>query len=217
MSLNLEGLELTAEQLTQINSQNKGLVSELEIEGLKKNRDDLLAEKKTAQEATALAEKQVEDAKIESLKNKNDHEALALSYKEKLDGYELRDQENALKLQQQTVSNKALEMAKSISSGDNADLLATFIEKRLRSDNGEIKVTDVDGNLTISTQEELLSEFKANQRYASLVVATNASGGSTTVTTKHDGGAVVDKTDLEAAKVTRISERLAAKGIQLKQ
>jgi len=218
MALNLDGLELSEDVIAKLNEQNAGLVSSAEVEGLKKNRDDLLAEKKIAQEAKTQAETLAQDAKNEGLQNKKDFEALSLSYKEKLDAYDLRDKENALKLEQQTVSTKALEMAKQISSGDNADLLASFIEKRLRSDSGEIKVTDANGNLTISSQEDLLNEFKTNQRYASLVVATNASGGSSNAANKLNGSAVnVDKTNPDAVRKAGITERLAAQGIHTKQ
>ena len=218
MALNLDGLELSEEQLKQINSQNEGLVSVTEIEGLKKNRDDLLAEKKAVQDAKALVEQQAEIDHIESLKAKNDNKALAESYQAKLAEYEKRDKENAAKLQKQAVSTKALELAKTISDGDNAELLASFIEQRLRSESGEIKVTDTNGALTISTQEDLLNEFKANQRYSSLVTVTKADGGRTTTGDKINGRTVnIDKTNPEAVRKSVIEQRLQASGIQIKQ
>ena len=218
MALNLDGLELSEEQLKQINSQNEGLVSVTEIEGLKKNRDDLLAEKKLVQEAKLLAEQKADTEHIASLQKDKDYEALSLSYKEKLAQYETRDKENAAKLQKQAVSTKALELAKTISDGDNADLLASFIEQRLRSENGEIKVTDTNGALTISTQEDLLNEFKANQRYSSLVTVTKADGGRTTTGDKINGRTVnIDKTNPEAVRKSVIEQRLQASGIQIKQ
>lgn len=214
MSLNLDGLDLSAEQIKTLNDQNAGLVSSSEVEGLKKNRDDLLTEKKAAQEAKTLAEQSAENARIEGLQSKKDFEALSLSYKEKLDAYDLRDKENAEKLTAQAVSAEALTMAKTISDGDNADLLATFIEQRLRSDNGEIKVTDASGGLTISTKEDLLNEFKANQRYASLVTVTKADGSGAHSATKTSGSASV-KTDEtpEAIRKAGIAERLKLNGI----
>ena len=217
MTLNLDGLELSEEILAKINSQNEGLVSASEIAGLKQNRDDLLSEKKAAQEATTAAEALAEKERLAAMEAKNDNKGLAESYKAELEKYKLREKETAAKLEKQAVSNKALELAKTISSGDNADLLATFIQERLRSEGGEIKVTDANGNLTISSQEDLLNEFKGNQRYASLVVATNASGGSSTTATKHNGSAVVDKANPEAVRKAGIEARLAAAGIQLKQ
>ena len=214
MDLNLNGLELSEEQIKQLNEQNVGLVNASEVEGLKKNRDDLLAEKKSAQEATALAEKLADDARIDGLQSKKDFEALSLSYKEKLDGFELRDKENAAKLVAQTISTKALEMAKTISDGDNADLLATFIEQRLRSDNGEIKITDANGSLTISTQEDLLNEFKANQRYASLVTVTKAGGSGAHSVTKTPGSASANNDQSpEVIRKAGIAERLKLNGI----
>lgn len=214
MSLNLDGLDLSAEQIKTLNDQNAGLVSSSEVEGLKRNRDDLLTEKKAAQEAKTLAEQSAENARIEGLQSKKDFEALSLSYKEKLDAYDLRDKENAEKLTAQAVSAEALTMAKTISDGDNADLLATFIEQRLRSDNGEIKVTDASGGLTISTKEDLLNEFKANQRYASLVTVTKADGSGAHSATKTSGSASV-KTDEtpEAIRKAGIAERLKLNGI----
>lgn len=177
MAFNLDGLELSEEQVAQINKQNEGLVSASEIEGLRQNRDDLLAEKKAIAASKLLSEEKAESEHLLSLQKDNDYKALSKSYEDKLSQYEQRDKDNALKIQKQAVGSKALEMAKSISSGDNADLLATFIEQRLRSEDGEIKVTDSNGGLTISTYDDLLNEFKTSQKFASLVVATKASGG----------------------------------------
>lgn len=218
MNLNLDGLELSAELIEQLNKQNAGLVNSSEIEGLKKNRDDLLAEKKAAQEAKLLAEGLAEEGRIAALTAKKDYESLYKSSQETIAGYKERDVANAAKLTAQAVSTKALEMAKTISDGDNADLLATFIEQRLRSDNGEIKVTDANGGLTISTQEDLLAEFKANQKFASLVTVTKAAGSSASSASKHNGSAInVDTTNPEAVRKAGIAERLAAQGINAKQ
>jgi len=218
MALNLDGLELSDEQLAQINKQNEGLVSAKDIQGLKDNRDDLLAEKKAIAASKLLSEEKAEAEHLLALQKDNDFKALSKSYEDKLKQYEQRDKDNAIKLQKQAVGTKALEMAKSISSGDNADLLSTFIERRLRSEQGEIKVTNSNGDLTISSFEDLLNEFKTDQRYASLVVATKASGGRSTTDTKLNGSAVnVDKTNPEAVRTAGIAERLAAAGIHTKQ
>ncbi len=218
MALNLDGLELSEDVIAKLNEQNAGLVSSEEIAGLKQNRDDLLSEKKAIAESKRLADEKSEAEHLLSLQKDNDYKALSKSYEDKLAQYEQRDKDNAAKLQKQAVGTKALEMAKSISSGDNADLLATFIEQRLRSEDGEIKVTDSNGGLTISSYEDLLNEFKTNQRYASLVVATKASGGSSTTATKHNGSAVnVDTTNPEAVRKAAIAERLADQGIHSKQ
>ncbi len=212
MNLNLDGLELSEDVIKQLQDQNASLVSASEIEGLRANRDDLLAEKRAATEAKTLAESQAEEARITGLQNKKDFEALSLSYKEKLDAFELRDKESAAQLTAQAVSSVALEMAKAISDGDNADLLATFIEQRLRSDNGEIKVTDVNGGLTISTHEDLLAEFKTNQKFASLVTVTKAAGSSASSASKTSGSAK-HLENPEASRLAAITERLRLQGI----
>ena len=217
MALNLDGLELSTEQLEQINKQNEGLVSSADIAGLKQNRDDLLAEKKLAQEATTAAEALAEKERLAAMEAKNDNKGLAESYKAELEKYKEREKETAVKLQKQAVNSKALELAKTISDGDNAELLASFIEGRLRSEGGEIKVTDANGNLTISTQEDLLNEFKANQRYAALVTVTKADGGRTTTVSKLNGSAIVDKTNPESVRKAGIEQRLQVAGIQTKQ
>lgn len=182
MSFNLDGLELTEEQIEKLNQNNEGLITQKQlnekIEGLTNKRDELLAEQKRQKEKRLQIEAEAEEARLKSLEKANNFEELYKSSQQKnkelLEGIEKSKAEsNRMK-----IKDKALELAAAMSDGDRVPLLATFVESRLKIDDGQIKVADESGALTISTFDDLVAEFKSATKYASLVSVTKASGGN---------------------------------------
>lgn len=51
-----------------------------------------------------------------------------------------------------------------------------LIEKRLTAENGQIKVTDGTGNLTIASIADLKNEISTSGKFDSLITGTKASG-----------------------------------------
>lgn len=221
MSLNLEGLELTDDQMAKINSQNEGLKNEEQVNeqlaGIKANRDQLRLDQQKAKDNQAAAEAKTEEERITHLQETKNFKELSESYKTKLDEQEQANKANAEKAGRLTLKNKAVEIAGTIAEGHNAGLLAEFIGRRLRMDGDEIKVTDKAGQLTISTVEDLVTEFKADEKFASLISATKASGGKGgeggEITRKEIKSNTVGGVDMGKHK-DAIAERLAKQGVR---
>lgn len=221
MALNFDGLELSDEHKEMLNKQTESMVSQDEIDGLKRNRDELLAEKKAASEARKKAEEEAEVAKIDALEKSKNYEELYKTSQEKIQQFEDRDQARQAEMLEGKKTSKALEIAKKLADGPNAEILAEFVAKRLKIAENEVKVTDKDGQLTISTVEELVAEFKADQRFAALITVSKASGGATTEALKpgernaqHGRGAFNTRdSQVTADRRSKIKDRLAAQGI----
>ena len=148
-----------------------------EKEALLNKNNELLGESKKAKEARRQAEakasaeakaKAEAEGNYEQLFKSSETERQALSQQlEELNG---------------TIANKernlaANHIASSLAENENIELLSEFIVKRLKYHEGEIKVTDSNGNLTVSSLDDLKKEFAGSARYASLIKGNQSSGG----------------------------------------
>lgn len=184
----------------------EGLPEPKDDTGMKKKLDELLAEKKAEQAAKLQAEEVARKEAEEKAKLKGDHEALANSYKERIAQLEQEKAQQAELAAKQSIESKAMEIAASLAEGSNQKILSRFISERLRVENGEIKVTDANGNLTISTIDDLSKEFRSNQDFASLITASKASGGGGAQGGAGSGGAVKRSEMTNAQKADYIKE-----------
>ena len=178
MPLLFEGIEgLTPELQAAIEKANEGYQSPAEVAGLKSSRDTLLAEKKAATDAATAAQTAADEATHAATIAKGDAEAINKSWSDKFETQAaelkgIKESGNAA-----TMDAAVNKLAGAMADGTNADLLKPFIEKRLRLDDGVVKVTDKAGALTISTVADLETEMRADPMFAGLVVASRASGG----------------------------------------
>ena len=67
-------------------------------------------------------------------------------------------------------------------AGENAEVIAPHIHKRLQAELGSdgkvsVKVLDAEGDLTISSPDDLKEEFLANAKFAPILVGSKAAGG----------------------------------------
>lgn len=179
MAINFDGIELSEEVRKKIEAQNASLneYDPDEVTRLRNHNETLLGEKKAQQRKAEEEAERAAEAERQRLEQKKDYETLYKTSQETLKEYKEREEATTRKATQEKVNTVALEIAGKLSDGADAELLATFIKGRLRAEGGEIKVTDADGNLTISTFEDLQNEFKGDAKYASLVKVTKASGG----------------------------------------
>ncbi len=132
------------------------------------NKHTKVAERKAAAEEKATAEAA---GNYEQLFKSSETERNTLS--------------NQLAELRQTVSNKevsnsAMKLATSIADGDNADILGDYIARRLKFVDGNVKVLDNYGNLTVSSLEDLGKEFAGSARYSALIRGNQSSGGGAT-------------------------------------
>ena len=163
-----------------------GVVAESDLEGIKANRDALLAEKKEqqrkAEEAEAERQRIEREAAEEAARQKGDWQALEDSYKAKLAERETEfaNQADALRKQvyKLTVGEQAIKLAAEISKPHTQQIMSRFIEERLTLDeNNNVRVLDLQGKPSAMTIDDLKAEFKANAMFQDIVVINNSSGG----------------------------------------
>lgn len=87
------------------------------------------------------------------------------------------------------INTVSLKVAGKLAEGYNAELLAEQIAKRLKFVDGDVKVIDGDGNLTVSKVDDLEKEFASSARFASLLKGNQSSGGSASGSRSNASGA----------------------------
>jgi len=150
-----------------------------DVSGLKRKIDELLTEKKTVQQKALEAEELARQETAEKLRKANDFEQLYNSSES--ERQKAADELATLKanLQQQQVEGQASKVAASLTKdAARANLLSQQISSRLSLVDGEVRVLDTNGNLTVSSVEELTQSIKAE--YPFLVDGSQAAGGGAT-------------------------------------
>lgn len=167
-----------------------------DISGLKSKVEELLSEKKAsetkakeAEAAQKAAQAAVED---ERARKAGDIESLESSWQKRFDEQQAMIDGQAAKTAEGAVRSTAMGIAAKLAEGANQQNLEVFIRERLRFEDDQVKVTDESGNLTISTLDQLTEEFRANDRFASMVTGSKANGGGAATQLSNNGGA--DKT-----------------------
>jgi alanyl-tRNA synthetase len=98
----------------------------------------------------------------------------------------------------------ALKMAGELSEGVNAELLSDYIARRLKYTEDGIKVLDETGNLTVSTPDQLKTEFSGSARFGSLLKGNQSSGGGASGGANGGGttGKTISRADFDALDAT---------------
>jgi len=148
-----------------------------EIERLRNHSETLLAEKKAEAKKRADAEANAKAESEAKLLASKDFEQLHKSSE-----LEREKLSNRLKELQDNIANEkkgaaALKVAAELADGSNAELLSTFISKRLKYTDDGLKVTDSNGDLTVSSLDDLKREFQNDAKFAALLRGSQASGG----------------------------------------
>lgn len=156
---------------------------------LKTENARLAAKVAEANKHTKAAEKAAEDATKKKAEDDGNFEALFKSSEADRELLQTENDELKNKSAKEKVSSEALRIAGSMAEGENIGLLASFLEPRLKYSDGSVKVTDNNGNDTISTVEDLQKEFTGSARYASLLKGNKSSGGGAPPGGSNNGGA----------------------------
>lgn len=151
-----------------------------DLEGLKRQNQTLLDEAKAAKQRARDAEQAQQLREQEAAKARGDFEQLFTSSEQALAAERAKLAELTSTIERRDLSSAASKVATGIADGENAEILAEFIQRRLKVVEGQVKVTDAQGNLTIATLDDLAKEFEQTPRYASLVRGTQANGGGAT-------------------------------------
>ena len=148
-----------------------------DLEGLRNQVQTLLTEKKDEKRKRDAAEAEQRRLQEESQRANGEFEQLYTSAQQALEAERAKNLEIMTRVERRDLSAAASKIATGIADGENAEILAEFLERRLRIVDGQVRVTDASGNLTVSTLEDLGKEFQKEPRYASLVRGSQASGG----------------------------------------
>ena len=148
-----------------------------ENDKMRGHMDTLLGETKTAK---ALAKQQADDATQlanDKAKKDGDFEQLYNSSTEQSNGYKTELETLRQKMSADKTNTEAVKIAMQLADGYNAELLSEKIALRLKYTDEGVKVLDANGQLTVSSIEDLKTEFSNNERYASLLKGNQSSGG----------------------------------------
>lgn len=169
--------------------QIEGMPQGEDVTGLKNKLDQLLNEKKQASDTAKAEAEKARQAQEDAAREKGDFESLANSFKAKIASLENEKKELSELSAKKEISKQASLIAADLAEGPNQEIISTFIERRLRLEGDDLKVTDEKGNLTISTVEQLKEEFRTNPKFGALVIVSKASGGGAHGADKN-GGAI---------------------------
>lgn len=148
-----------------------------EVEKLRKHSETLLAEKKAEQQKQREAQAEKDALAQEQARKKGDFETLEKQYQDKIAKLEAEIVERDKQRDSDLVKSEALKLASSLSDNEhNQEILQMLIEKRLAAENGQVKVTDGAGNLTIASIADLKNEISTSGKFDSLITGTKASG-----------------------------------------
>lgn len=164
------------------------------VQGLKSKNEELLAEKKRVQQAKEEADAKAR-AEAERIAQENGQfKELYESQKAEASTLRQKIEEMNQAVQRQKVTTEAQRIASSLTKDTaRANLLEQQIASRLSVVDGELKVLDETGQLTVSTVEDLTGTIK--QSYPFLVDGSQAQGGGAA---RSQGGA-----DVGAREMTR--------------
>ena len=182
-------------ELTALKTSNDELTNQ--FNAIKNKNDELLTETKTAKEARRKVEADAVADKDRMAKESGDFESLYKSSSEKLQTTQHTLNELQGRIQSEQKGTAAMKIAADLAEGSNIDLLSTFVNTRLKFQEGDLKVTDSDGNLTISSLDDLKNEFQNDSRFASLFKGNQSSGGGATGGNSNSGSAAKTKSRAE--------------------
>ena len=184
-----------------------------EVERMRKHNETLLAEKKAETEKRKAEQAEKDALAQEQARKKGDFDTLEKQYQDKIAKLEAEIVERDKQRDSDLVKSEALKLASSLSDNEhNQAILQMLIEKRLAAENGQIKVTDGAGNLTIASIADLKNEISTSGKFDSLITGTKASGvgatGQGTQGTKtlkdYTEGELIELQKTNPAEFTRI-------------
>lgn len=177
----------TAEQFKELQTENESMKAQ--NQSMQGKMDELLGETKRAKAASREAKDVATAAAHAKAQKDGDFEQLYKSSQEQANAFKSELESLNSNIASERQGSAAMKIASSLADGPNAEILATFIKGRLRYTDDGMKVLDANGQLTVSSNEELAAEFQNNARYASLLRGNQSSGGSATGGSKSSGAA----------------------------
>lgn len=168
---------------------------ENETKGLKSKVDELLSEKKKVQQEREEAREMARLEAEQKAQKENDYKQLFEAQKEESNTLRQTIEKMNSDIKQQKIRGEAAKLAAQLTKDTGrAQLLQKEISQRLTLVDNELRVTDENGQLTVSSLEDLAGAIKTT--YPFLVDGSQASGGGAV---KAQGGAEARKEVSRAA------------------
>lgn len=155
----------------------EGINESDDVIGMKSKIDELLDDKRKREEALRIAEEEARRKEEERALAEGNYKQLFESSQAKTAEWEQRYSSLEQSIHQRDISLAATRVATNIADGPNAEILAEFISRRLKVVDGQVRVTDEAGNLSVASLADLEKEYQSSPRYASLVRGSQAGGG----------------------------------------
>ena len=121
-----------------------------ENNAMKAKMEELLTEAKRAKQAKREIEAETQAERERIAREKGDYEQLHKSAQEKYETTLSELDSLPQGIANEKRNNTAMKLAADLADGANAELLSEFIGRRLKFHEDGVKVTDVNGNLTVS-------------------------------------------------------------------
>lgn len=156
-------------------------------------KEEILQEKKNEADKRRAIEQQIEDERIEKAKKAGDYESLLKSAEEQQKQWQQKYNELDTKIRQKEARNMALKVAQDLNplDGDAAEMIADYVERRLKYDDNGLIILDANGNPSVMGVDALKEEFKNSNKFKPLIVGSKATGGGAPGNT--NGGAIMTK------------------------
>lgn len=149
-----------------------------QVDSLRSKASELLSETKQAKQKAREEAEAKEKARQEKAKRDGDFEQLLKSSESKNKSLEEQLQTLQNRVSSEKIRSESLRVAAELADGTNAEILSEFITKRLKYTDDGIKVLDSNGDLTVSSLEDLKTEFQKSEKFKPLLRGIKASGGS---------------------------------------
>lgn len=150
-----------------------------EVAGLKAKNDELLAEKKAAQRAKDELDAKARAEKERYAQENGQYQELYESQKQEANSLRQKIEEMNQQVARQKVQSEATKLASTLTKDvAKAKLLEEKLSQRLTLMDGEIRVTDDSGQLTVSSIDDLVSTVRTD--FPFLIDGIQATGGGAT-------------------------------------
>tara|TARA_R110000764_G_scaffold17490_3_gene48039 strand:- start:57 stop:719 length:663 start_codon:yes stop_codon:yes gene_type:complete len=147
-----------------------------EVSGLKAKNDELIAEKRKAQEESESARARAKSDAEDKAKAENDYKQLFESQKQESDVLRKTIDKMNSDISRSKIDTEAAKLASVLTKDTSrAKLLQQQISQRLTLVDNEIRVADESGQLTVSSLDDLTNSIKQN--FPFLVDGSQANGG----------------------------------------
>ena len=147
---------------------------------MKAKMDDLLSETKKAKSRRKETEEAATQAAEDLARKNGNFEELHKSSEDARSDLQGRYDKLKTDIGKEKCRTAANMISAELAEGQSAKHLSTFIEPRLKFVDGEVKILDIQGQLTVSTIKDLTAEFRDGGMYDMLITGSKASGGGAT-------------------------------------